>query len=229
MSRNLAHLTANWYVKRVQVGRVKTHIDEDGKPWETAIYKDRVETPIEVKKLGLVGDERTGYDLDRALCFVSLNHYHFWEAYFGREFPLGTFGENLTLLGGVDQRVCIGDIYQIGSVVMQVTQPRTPCYKQAKKIGEPKFVKLIESTHRRGFLVRILQEGSLAVKDYVTLVERPHPTANIVYVNRIVTEHSDVRLMEWLANMDELAHDWRKKMQQMVEAHNENAQSLNSN
>ncbi len=216
MSHELALITAKWSIKHVQMGRVKTHIDEDGKPWETAIYKDSVETPVEVKKLGLVGDERTGYDLDRALCFVSTNHYHFWESYFGREFPLGTFGENLTIRGGVDQKVCIGDIYQIGSVIMQVTQPRTPCYKQARKIGEPKFVKLIEATHRRGFLVRILQEGSLAVKDQVTLLERPHPRANIVYVNRIVTEHNDLRLIEWLANMEVLAHDWREKMQELV-------------
>jgi len=217
MSCNLARISAKWSIKRLQIGRVKTQIDENGKPWETAIYKDSIETPIEVKKLGLVGDERTGYDLDRALCFVSLNHYHFWEAYFAREFPLGTFGENLTLLGGVDQKVCIGDIYQIGSVIMQVTQPRTPCYKQAKKIGEPKFVKLIEATHRRGFLVRILREGSLAVKDRVTLLERPHPRANLVYVNRIVTDHSDLHLMEWLANMEELAHDWRKNLQEMID------------
>jgi MOSC domain-containing protein YiiM len=172
MSRSPDRLTDNWFIKHVQIGQVKTHIDEDGKPWETAIYKNSVETPIEVKQLGLVGDERTGYDADRALCFVSTNHYKFWEAYFGREFPLGMFGENLTIRGGVDHKVCIGDIYQIGSVIMQVTQPRTPCYKQAKKIGEPKFVKLIEATHRRGFLVRILQEGTLTVKDPVRLLER---------------------------------------------------------
>jgi MOSC domain-containing protein YiiM len=220
MNSKLERLTTHWYVKRVQIGQVRTHIDEQGKPWSTAIYKDSVETPIEVKALGLVGDERTGYDPDRALCLVSTDHYKFWKAYFGRHFPLGVFGENLTVRGAVDHEVCIGDIYQIGDVIMQVTQPRTPCYKQAKKIGEPKFVKLIESTHRRGFLVRILQEGHLTVRDRIQLLERPHPKANLVLINRIVNERIDLKQMVWLASIRELAHDWRKNLVELIEKKN---------
>jgi MOSC domain-containing protein YiiM len=217
VSHHFDRITAHWYVRRVQIGQVRTHIDEQGKPWDTAIYKESVEAPIEVKTLGLVGDERTGYDPDRALCLVSTDHYKFWKAYFGRHFALGIFGENLTVRGAVDHEVCIGDIYQIGSVIMQVTQPRMPCYKQAKKIGEPKFVKLIESTHRRGFLVRILQEGVLTVNDRIHLLERLHPKANLVYVNRIAFEGSSPADIEWLASMDELAHDWRKNMRELLE------------
>lgn len=206
----------SWRTLHIQTGRVETRLDESGTPWQTAIYKQAVYEPITVTKMGLAGDERTGYDPDRAVCCHAEGHYRFWESYFNCVFPLGTFGENITLDGALDEFVCVGDIYQCGTAVMQVTQPRTPCYKQAKKIGVPNFVKLIEATRRRGFLLRVLKEGTIAPGDSFNLIERPHPTASLIYVNRLYQEKNDPEKIAWLADIDALAHDWRATLQQLL-------------
>lgn len=198
-------------VVHVQVGQLEERTETDGSTWTTAIYKKSVTTPIEVTKNGLVGDEHTGvgYDVDRAVCCQSLAHYRFWRSYFRRDFPPGTFGENIILDGFLDEDVCIGDVIRCGTALMQVTQSRTPCYKQAKKIGEPNFVKLIEQTQRRGFLLRVLEPGTLCVGDTFELTERPHPEAPMLYVNRLYFEKKDREAMQFLADLEPLAHDWR--------------------
>jgi MOSC domain-containing protein YiiM len=212
----MSHTTISWPIVHIQTGRVQMQIDDEGQPWETAIYKQAVQQPIALKTLGLDGDERTGYDVDRAICCLAQEHYRFWESYFNRTFPLGTFGENITLQGAVDENVCIGDVYRCGTALMQVTQPRTPCYKQAKKTGVPTFVKLIEATKRRGFLLRVLEEGTIAPGDSFELIERPHPTASLIYVNRLFLERDDPEQIAWLANLAPLAHDWRAEMQSIL-------------
>jgi MOSC domain-containing protein YiiM len=198
-------------VVHVQVGKLEDRIEPDGSIWTTAIYKKSVTTPIDVINTGLVGDEHTGggYDVDRAICCQSLAHYRFWRSYFRRDFPLGTFGENIILDGFLDEDVCIGDVIRCGTALMQVTQSRTPCSKQAKKIGEPNFVKLIEQTQRRGFLLRVLEPGTLCVGDTFELIERPHPEAPMLYVNRMYFEKKDREAMQFLADLEPLAHDWR--------------------
>jgi MOSC domain-containing protein YiiM len=198
-------------ILHIQTGKVRTHIDEDGKPWETAIYKDAVTVPIKITSRGLEGDERTGYDVDRALCCQSVDNYRFWSAYFRRDFPLGTFGENLVLNGYNDETVCIGDIVRAGSALLQITQSRTPCYKQAKKIGVPQFVKLIEQTQRRGFLLRVLEPGTFAVEDSFETIDRPRPDAPLLYVNQAFFGKSDRETLQWLADLEPLAHDWRSE------------------
>lgn len=197
----------SWQVLRVQTGKVESHIDSKGKRFRTGIYKHAVEGPVQVGPTGLTGDERTGMDPNRAICFQPLGHYHYWEAYFNRPFPLGIFGENVTLDGGLDHEVCIGDIYQCGSVVMQVTETRMPCVKQAKKLDIPNFVKLIEQHNRRGWLVRILEPGSFQTGDAFTRLERPHPDANVVYFTRTFFERKPEQL-DWLLNIREMATDW---------------------
>lgn len=201
--------SSRWAVVQVQRGRVKDRLDQDGKSWETAIYKKAVMEPIEIGLGGLAGDQQTGVDADRAVCAHSLAHYKFWQSYFSRRIPVGLFGENLTIDGAIDEEVCVGDVIRCGTVVMQVTQPRVPCYKQAKRLGEPRFVKLIEQTNRRGFLLRVLEPGTLQVGNRFKLIERPYPRANLLYVNRIRFERTDPDAMRWLAALPPLAHDWR--------------------
>src|SRR5690349_6313968 len=115
-------------VLHIQIGKVRTHLDENNTSWDTAIYKDLITIPIATTARGLVGDERTGYDVDRALCCQSVDNYRFWRAYFRRDLPLGIFGENLVLEGYTDDSICIGDIVRVGTVLLQITQSRTPCY-----------------------------------------------------------------------------------------------------
>ena len=195
-------------VLHIQTGKVRTHLDETNTPWETAIYKDPVTTPIAITARGLDGDERTGYDVDRALCCQSIDNYRYWRSYFRRDFPIGTFGENIVLESYTDDSVYIGDIVRVGTALLQITQSRTPCYKQAKKIGVPQFVKLIEQTQRRGFLLRVLEPGTFMVGDTFETIERPRPDAPLLYVNHTFFGKPDRETLQWLADLEPLAHDW---------------------
>jgi MOSC domain-containing protein YiiM len=196
-------------VRLIQAGKLEERQYED-KTWTTAIYKQPLDGPVEVDRYGIVGDEHTGNgpNLDRAVCFHPLAHYRFWQAYFRREIPVGFFGENLTLDGLVDEDVCIGDIIRCGSVVFEISQPRTPCYKQARKLGVPEFVKLILQTGKPGFLARVLQPGTIAAGDRFALLDRPCPQANLVFVNRAMYD-GDPAVARELSLLVPLAQDWR--------------------
>ena len=140
-----------------------------------------------------------------------------WAAYFRRDIPIGFFGENLTLAGLVDENVCVGDIIRCGSVLFEISQPRTPCFKQARKLGVPDFVKLILQTSKPGFLARVLQPGAIAVGDTFELIERPCPAANLVFVNRAMYDDDPSAVRE-LALLAPLAEDWRAKFAERTAA-----------
>jgi len=207
----LAAISEGWAVRLIQAGKLQELPYKDA-TWATAIYKQPLAGRVAVDRNGIVGDQHTGDgpDLDRAVCFHPLAHYRFWEAYFRREIPIGFFGENVTLDRLVDEDVCVGDIIRCGSVVFEITQPRTPCFKQARKLGVPDFVKLILQTGKPGFLARVLQPGEIAVGDAFELVERPCPAANLVFVNR-AKYADDALVARELAALEPLAHDWRAK------------------
>jgi MOSC domain-containing protein YiiM len=207
----LAAISQGWAVRLIQAGKLQDQPYQDT-TWFTAIYKQPLAGQVEIDRYGIVGDEHTGAgpDLDRAVCFHPLAHYRFWAAYFRRHIPIGFFGENLTLDGLVDEDVCVGDIIRCGSVVFEISQPRTPCFKQARKLGVPDFVKLILQTGKPGFLARVLQPGAIAAGDAFELVERPCPQANLVFVNRAMYDHDTAAARE-LALLAPLAHDWRAK------------------
>jgi MOSC domain-containing protein YiiM len=195
---------------RVQVGQLK-HYEEDGRQWQSAIEKTSLET-VSVTLAGLAGDQQTGdiKDPDRAVCCHPLTHYRFWEAYYRKPFPIGILAENLTLSHIADEDVCIGDIVRCGTVLLQVTQPRTPCWKPAQRIGEPDFVKRIEQTGRRGWLMRVLEVGTIQVNDVYHLVERPHPEVPLPYVNRKFHDPSDKAVAQWLSTIPAMGAEYRR-------------------
>ena len=196
-------------IESVQAGRLR-ELPHAQKLWQTAIYKETLDGPVGVDRFGIVGDEHSGehIDLDRAICIHPSAHYDFWRAYFRRDIPLGFFGENLTVGAIVDEHVCVGDVVRCGSVVLQVTQPRTPCYKQARKLGVSEFVKLILQTGRLGFLTRVIEPGFLEAGDRFELVARPHPQANLVFLNRARYAEDESEAAE-CAQIAALADDWR--------------------
>jgi MOSC domain-containing protein YiiM len=104
---------------------------------------------------------------------IPSEHYAQWQAVLGREpFPYGTFGENFTVTGLLEDAVCVGDILQIGGAVVQVTVPRLPCFKFGHKIGQPAILKEFLHSGRSGFYHRVLTEGEVGAGDAITLLER---------------------------------------------------------
>ncbi len=149
----------------------------------TGIHKRPVEGPVAVRKLGLAGDEQADLTvhggLDKAVYAYPVEHYAFWQtqqlATLKRErvLPPGSMGENLTLQGLLEKDVWVGDQLAIGSALLEVTEPRSPCYKFAAKMGFNQAVKLMVQSGASGFYLRVLQEGMVTAGDAVTLNAGP--------------------------------------------------------
>lgn len=159
----------------------------------SAINKMPVTGPVEVGRLGLAGDEQADLTvhggLDKAVYAYPLEHYAFWEerraAVLKREenLPFGAMGENLTLSGLLEEAVWIGDRLEIGNTVLEVTEPRRPCYKFAARMGFGHAVKLMVQSGFTGFYLRVRQTGNLQQGDAVRLVAGPRQVS-IAQINQ---------------------------------------------
>jgi MOSC domain-containing protein YiiM len=202
---------------RVQAGKLQD-IPFAGGVWSTAIYKMALDGPVVVEQNGIVGDEHTGSgpDPERALCCCPADHYTHWRTVLGLELPLGIFGENLTLAEVTEENVCIGDTLRCGTALLQVSQPRMPCYKQARRIERPDFVKQIMESGRLGFLLRVLTPGSFQPDDTLTLVDRPHPDVPVAAVVRAFRTPEDLAAARRMEALTLLAPEWRKEFARRV-------------
>jgi MOSC domain-containing protein YiiM len=210
-------VSAAWHILRVQVGTLQEVPFADG-VWTTAIYKTALDGSVVVTHNGIVGDEHTGNgpDRERAICCCSVDHYTHWRSTLGMELPIGTFGENLTLADAIEEKVCIGDTLRCGTALVQVSQPRMPCYKQARRIGRPDFVKQIMETGRLGFLLRVLTPGTFLAGDVLTLIDRPHPDVSVASVVRAFRTKENHTAAHQLGTLALLAPEWRTEFAKRV-------------
>src|SRR4051812_12560054 len=170
----------------VNVGMPKD-VSWQGKTVFTGVFKDAVTGPRRVRKLNIDGDGQgdvAGHGGEQRAVFVyQLGSYRYWERELGREdFSYGQFGENFTVEGLSDDEVCIGDRYQIGSAVFEVTQPRVTCYRVGIRMNDPRIPALLVSHRRPGFYFRVLDEGEVQAGDeIVKLVPGPErmPVAEV--------------------------------------------------
>jgi ferredoxin-NADP reductase/MOSC domain-containing protein YiiM/ferredoxin len=146
-------------------------------PWQgrtvfTGVFKDPVAGPRRVGKLNVDGDgqgDLAGHGGEQRAVFVyQIDSYRYWERELGRnDFTYGQFGENFTVDGLGDDEVCIGDRYQIGRAVFEVTQPRVTCYRVGIRMNDPRIPALLVSHHRPGFYFRVLEEGDVQAGDAI--------------------------------------------------------------
>jgi MOSC domain-containing protein YiiM len=138
----------------------------------TGVFKDPVAGPQAVSKLNVDGDgqgDLAGHGGEQRAVFVyQLDSYRYWERELGRsDFVYGQFGENFTIEGPGDDEVCIGDRYQVGTAVFEVTQPRVTCYRVGIRMNDPRIPALLVSHRRPGFYFRVLQEGDVQAGDEI--------------------------------------------------------------
>ena len=148
-----------------------------GRELTTGLWKRPVEGPVAMGRLGLEGDlvsdTRVHGGIDKAVYAYALEDVAWWEQQLGRELGPGFFGENLTLRGVDVSGARIGERWQIGSTLLEVSEPRHPCWKLAKKVGEPRFVKRFEQAGRPGAYLRVVGEGRVSVGDEVAVKPAP--------------------------------------------------------
>ncbi len=207
-------------IESIQVGRPR-HFDGDGDPaksWTSAIYKQTVLGKVNVGMTNLDGDQQA--DLahhggpDKAVLAYSATHYDDWT----REFPdipfrAGGFGENLTISDCTEVDCCIGDVMQIGSCLVQVSQPRQPCWKLSRRWRLPKLAVLVQQTGRTGWYYRVLREGSVESGLAVELIERPFPELNIAWASAVMYAKPRSRQDDLhLASCEALSDSWKKTL-----------------
>ena len=146
-----------------------------GQTVATGIFKTPVTGRVRVHRLGLEGDvqvdKRVHGGVDKAVYIYPHEHYAHWETLLSRkDFAFGQFGENLTTLGLLEDDVRVGDQLRVGSVLLQVTQPRQPCYKLMTKMNDFTFAEPFLTSGRTGFYLRVLEEGELGAGDVIERV-----------------------------------------------------------
>ena len=146
-----------------------------GRTVRTAVWKRPVAGPVLVRRLNIDGDgqgDLAGHGGEHRAVFVyQVESYRYWQAQLGRDdFGYGQFGENFTVDGLADDRVCIGDRFRIGTAVFEVTQPRVTCYRVGIRMRDPRIPALLVSHHRPGFYLRVLREGAAQAGDEIVQV-----------------------------------------------------------
>ena len=147
-----------------------------GKTEFTGIYKVPVNEPVYLGKQGIEGDTivygRAHGGVDKACYLFSADQYAYWKQQYPHlDWGWGMFGENLSIEGMDDSQMCIGDVYRIGEALVEVTQPREPCYKLGIKFGDQNIIGAFVDHGYPGTYVRILEEGLVKQGDSVVLEE----------------------------------------------------------
>jgi len=207
----------------VRVGRVRelprpAWDHRPGRTWRSAYGKDEVAGPVRVTALGLEGDEQADTAVhggpQQAVLAYAAAHYPKWREVPGLEaMGPGGFAENLTVEAFDEHGVCVGDVFESGSVTLQVSQPRGPCASIARWWNEPRMVALATESVRIGWYHRVLGEGVLARGDAFRLLERPNPGLSVARVFRLRAGiERDVAAAAAIAECPELSPEWRRHL-----------------
>lgn len=176
-------------VVSVNIGEVREVIYH-GRPRTTAIWKDPVEHPVRLGLNGVEGDHQADPSVHggplKAAYFYSTDDLAWWEGELQQSLGPGTFGENLTVTGLTLNDARIGERWRIGGALLEVTQPRFPCWKLGLRMADPRFPKRFLEAGRAGAYVSVVTEGAVRAGDALEVVSRPaHPVTVglIAYLN----------------------------------------------
>ena len=170
----------------VNVGTPRQISVRRGRPMMSAIVKEPVEGPVRVEGVNLAGDDQADRRVhggpDKAVYAYAREDEDWWAAELRREIVDGMFGENLTTVGLDVTGAVIGERWLLGSVVLEVCQPRLPCSKLGLRFGDLKMVKAFGQASRPGAYLRIVTEGELGAGDEVTITHRPDHDVTVALV-----------------------------------------------
>jgi MOSC domain-containing protein YiiM len=197
-------------VTSVNVGVPRT-VEWLGRPVTSGIWKQPVTGPVAVRGVNLAGDDQADRNAhggpDKAVYAFALEDYDYWREQGAVAVEPGLFGENLTLAGVDVSGARIGECWQIGTVLLEVSQPRIPCYKLGMRVGDHTFPPRFAAAGRPGAYLRIVREGVLAAGDEVSVVYRPDHDVTPRFVSRAY--HEDRSLLPRLLEIPELSASWR--------------------
>lgn len=210
----------------VQTGKVRkwsmpedTRVDFRHANWESAIFKDPVNTAVNVTSSAIEGDEQCDLENhggpDNVVLAYNAAHYAGWREILKMpDIGPGAFGENFTVAGFTDEEVCVGDVWAVGGQLrLQVTQARQPCYKLARRLRQPHIVKMVRETSRGGWYLRVLSPGPAEAGMEIRLLERPHPDWPVARAVQVMyARKHDLATAQQLAQLPELSARWKHEL-----------------
>ena len=196
-----------------------------GRMVSTSIFKQPITGRVRLGQMNLDGDRQADLSVHggplKAVYVYPSEHYEFWR----RELPgiawqWGMFGENFTTQGLREDAVRIGDRFRIGSAVVQVTQPRVPCFKLAAKFGRDDIIRRFLRSGRSGFYLAVVEEGEVGVGDEIQLLTQARESRTVAEINRLfAADKYNAELLQRAVNIRELPAGWRQHfLQRMMEA-----------
>ena len=205
----------------VNVARPRVFVYK-GRDIESAIWKTPVEGRVAARGVNIEGDDQADRTVhggpDKAVYAYALEDIRLWESELGRPLEPGAFGENLTTEGVDVTGAVIGERWEVGTVCLEVSEPRAPCSKLAARMEDDAFLRRFTEAGRPGAYLRIVREGELGAGDAVEVTSRPEHGMTVGDVLRIYSRDRDE--VAKLIDIPELAKSWRewaeKKVQKKV-------------
>ena len=203
------------HVRAVCVGSVAA-LSLGRRSIETAFVKTPVEGSLRVGELGFPGDEHVYEDHggpDMAALVYPFEHYSYWRER-GLDLPAaGAFGENLTVTGLVETDVHLGDVFEVGRSVVQVAQPRAPCYKIGARFGDRRLPVTAQNEGLIGYLLRVLVEGDVGAGDSMRLIDRGSHGVTVAEAGRVANvDRNDLEAAARVLAVDALGSSTRRKL-----------------
>lgn len=202
----------------VNVGRPK-QFDFNGHPAKSAIWKSAVTGRVVARGVNLEGDDQADRKShggpDKAIYAYALEDVGWWEQEMGRTFSYGEFGENLTTEGIDANNALIGERWEIGTTLVEVSQPRIPCWRLGVRMNDPLFPHRFADAMRPGAYLRIVREGDVGAGDQIRIVERPHHDLKVVDVFRIYFRDRDG--VGRLLTVPQLSEGWREWAKELLQ------------
>jgi MOSC domain-containing protein YiiM len=208
VTMNIPHLAS------IHVGKVKP-LGPEGVP--SGFVKDSIAGPVDVTTQGIRGDEQADLSVhggsEKAVYGYSFENYLDWQQEMPRHAQVlvpGSFGENLCIKGMRERDLCVGDIHRIGSALLQVCQPREPCFKLALRFNDKLMPKAMIRSGRSGWYYRVLETGQIAQGEPMELEERPNPEFPFSRLVALVARgDASTPELQMMQGMNGLAANWR--------------------
>jgi MOSC domain-containing protein YiiM len=197
-------------------------------PWKgqrvrTGIFKQPVAGRVMARRLNLDGDRQADLTVhggqEKAIYAYPAEHYNYWRQELpGLTLPWGMFGENLTTAGLLEDAVNIGDRFRVGAALLQVTQPRLPCYKLGVKFGREDMVRRFLKSGRYGWYFAVVEEGEVGTGDTIERVHRDPSDITVADIARLYTaERGNLALMRRAIEHEGLPDGWRAFLHERLE------------
>jgi MOSC domain-containing protein YiiM len=206
-------------VESVNVGQPRP-VEVNGHTVMTAIWKRPVEGRVPLRGVNVHGDDQADRTVhggpDKAVYAYAAEDTEQWEAELGVPLGPGAFGENLTVRGLPVSEAVIGERWAVGTALLEVAQPRLPCFKLGIRMGDPRFLKRFAAAQRPGAYLRIVEEGDIGAGDGIDVVHQPEHGVTSVIVSRALLAEPDLLSVSLCA--PELPDDLRSWMQDRAAA-----------